>query len=171
MIQSVDNNFPHVPNSAYVHSSAVVIGNVTLGKNASVWPNAVLRGDLKNISIGENSNVQDGCVLHTGKFKLTVGDNVLIGHNVTMHSCDIGRCCMIGMGAVILDAAKVGEYCIIGAGSVIPPGSVVPAGSVVMGNPYKIARKTTQEDREYIFEHCANYVRRAKMYKKTAKIL
>lgn len=171
MIQSVDNNFPHVPNSAYVHSTAVVIGNVTLRKNASVWPNAVLRGDIKNIDIGENSNVQDGCVLHTGKFNLTVGDNVLIGHNVTMHSCDIGRCCMLGMGAVILDAASVGENCIIGAGSLIPPGAVIPPGSVVMGNPYKITRKTTQEEREYIFEHCAKYVRLAKLYKKTANIL
>ncbi len=171
MIQSIDNNFPHVPNSAFVHSSAVVIGSVTLGKNASVWPGAVLRGDRKNIDIGDNSNVQDGCVLHTGKFDLVVHDNVLIGHNVTLHSCEIGRCCMIGMGAIILDAAKVGEKCIIGAGSLIPPGAVIPPGSVVMGNPYRITRETTQEEVEYIFEHCEKYVQTAKLYKKTAKIL
>ncbi|MBT7122408.1 MAG: gamma carbonic anhydrase family protein, partial [Clostridia bacterium] len=81
MIQSVNEHYPEVPDSAYVHPSAVVIGNVTLGANANVWPNAVLRGDLKNIDIGENTNVQDGSVLHTGKYNLSIGDNVLVGHN------------------------------------------------------------------------------------------
>ena len=171
MIQSVDNNFPHIPNSAYVHPSAVVIGDVTLGKYANVWPNAVLRGDYRNIKIGDYTSVQDGCVLHIGKYNLTIGDYVLVGHNATLQSCDIGNCCIVGMGAIVMDAAKVGENCIIGAGSVIPPGAVIPSGSVVVGNPYKISRNTKPEDIDFILEHCKKYAQTAKLFKKTANIL
>lgn len=171
MIQSVDNRYPDIPRSAYVHSTAVVIGDVKLGKKASVWPGAVLRGDLRSIIVGDYSNVQDNCALHTGKYNLTIAENVMVGHNVTLHSCDIGKRCLIGMGSIIMDAAKIGDNCIIGAGSVIPPRTVIPDGSVVIGNPYKIMRKTTQEDIDYILEHCEKYTRVADMYKRSANIL
>ena len=171
MIQSVDNRYPHIPRSAYVHSTAVVIGDVKLGKKANVWPGAVLRGDLRSIIIGDYTNVQDNSVLHTGKYNLTIGDNVMVGHNVTLHSCDIGKKCLIGMGSVIMDAAKIGNNCIIGAGSVIPPRTVIPDGSVIIGNPYKIMRKTTQEDIDYILDRCENYTKMADRYKRSANIL
>lgn len=171
MLQSVDNKFPSVSRSAYVHSSAVVIGDVRLGKQSSVWPNAVLRGDIRTITIGERSNVQDGSVLHTSKYNMTIGDDVMVGHNVTLHSCEIGRCCLIGMGAIILDAAKIGENCLIGAGTVIPPGTVIPSGSVVIGNPYTITRQIKQDEIAYILDRCDNYAKVAVTYKKTANIL
>ncbi len=171
MIQSVDNNYPHIPKSAYVHSTAVVIGDVELGNEASVWPNAVLRGDIRKIIIGDRTNIQDGCVLHTSKYNLTIGDDVLCGHRVMMHSCDIGKQCMLGMGCIIMDGAKVGSNCIIGAGAVIPPNTVIPDGSVVIGNPYAITRNTTKDEIDYILDRCDNYTKVAKMYKRTANIL
>ena len=171
MMQSFDNTFPLIAESAYVHSAAVVIGRVELGKGASVWPNAVLRGDIRKIIIGDKTNIQDGCVLHTGKYNLTVGENVMVGHNAVLHSCDISSRCLIGIGSIIMDGVKVGSGCIIGAGTVLPPSTVIPEGSVVIGNPYKITRQTTQEDIDYIIEHCAKYTKMADMYKRTARIL
>lgn len=171
MIQSVDDRYPEIPHSAYVHPTAVVIGDVVLGEHASVWPNAVLRGDGRQIVIGAFSNVQDGCMVHTGKYKTVVHEHVVIGHNATLHSCEIGPRCLIGMGAVIMDGAEVGEGCIIGAGTVIPSGKVIPPRSVAVGNPYQITRKTTDDDIAYILSRCEKYVRVAKMYKRTGNIL
>ncbi len=171
MIQSVDNQYPLIPRSAYVHSTAVVIGDVELGKEASVWPNAVLRGDIRKIIIGDRTNIQDGSVLHTSKYNLVVGDDVLCGHRVMMHSCEVGKQCMLGMGCIIMDGAKVGNNCIIGAGTVIPPNTVIPDGSVAIGNPYAITRNTTQEEIDYIIDRCKNYTKIANMYKRTANIL
>lgn len=171
MIQAIDGRYPVIPISAYVHSTAVVIGDVVLGEHTNIWPGAVLRGDLKQIIVGDLTNIQDGCVLHTGKFKLEIADEVMVGHRAVLHSCEIGTRCLIGMGAIIMDAAKIGERCIVAAGTVIPPGKVIPPGSVVMGNPYKIVRETTQEDMDYIVSRCKNYAKLGKTYKRTGNIL
>lgn len=171
MIQAVDGRYPVIPSSAYVHPTAVIIGDVVLGENANVWPGAVLRGDLKQIVVGDMTNIQDGCVLHTGKFKLEIADEVMVGHRAVLHSCEIGPQCLIGMGSIIMDAAKVGERCIVAAGTVIPGGKVIPPGSLVMGNPYRIVRSTTQEDIYYIMEHCQHYAKLGKTYKRTGNIL
>ena len=171
MIQTVNGKYPKMHASAYAHPSAVVIGDVVLDENASVWPGAVLRGDIKSIIIGKMTNIQDGCILHTSDFKLEIDEMVTVGHSAVLHSCEIGKCTLIGMGAIILDAAKIGENCIVAAGTLIPGGKVIPAGSVVMGNPYKIVRKTTQADIENTIQHCERYANHAKTYKRTGDIL
>lgn len=171
MIQTVNGKYPVKPRSAYVHPSAIVIGDVKLGNESSVWPGAVIRGDMAEIVIGEGTNIQDCCVLHTGKLKLTVGNRVTVGHCAILHSCDIGDGTLIGMGAIVLDAAKIGENCVIGAGAVIPGGKTIPAGSVVIGNPYKITRQATPEDLKYTEDACKEYIELARSYIKTGDIL
>ena len=171
MIQSVDGKYPAVPISAYVHSGAAVIGDVTLGKHVSVWPGAVVRGDMASVTVGANTNVQDGAILHTGRLKLSIGENVTIGHNAVLHSCDIGSNVLIGIGAVVLDAANIGEYSIIAAGALVPSGKVIPPRSVVMGAPFRIVRTATQEDMDSIEDHYKEYLKLAKTYIRTANIL
>jgi carbonic anhydrase/acetyltransferase-like protein (isoleucine patch superfamily) len=170
MIQSVDGRTPDKPVSAYVHPSAVVIGDVVLGEDSSVWPTAVLRGDLQRIEIGKNTNIQDGCVLHTSKFKLKIGDGVAVGHRAVLHSCEIGSGTLVGSGAIILDAAKVGENCLVAAGALIPMGKVIPPGSVVMGQPARIVRDITQEEIEDTVQRCNRYREMAKKYIRTGII-
>ena len=170
MIQSINGADPAKDRTAYVHSAAVVIGDVTLKKESSVWPGAVVRGDLSHIEIGERTNIQDGCLLHTTHLPLIIGDDVTVGHGAILHSCDIGAGTLIGMGAIVLDAAKIGENCIIGAGTLIPPGKVIPPRSVVMGNPFKITRNVTNEDLANNAEGVAHYVQQIKNYIKTGII-
>ncbi len=170
MIQSINGVDPAKDRTAYVHSAAVVIGDVTLKKESSVWPGAVVRGDLSHIEIGERTNIQDGCLLHTTHLPLIIGNDVTVGHGAILHSCDIGAGTLIGMGAIVLDAAKIGENCIIGAGTLIPPGKVIPPRSVVMGNPFKITRNVTNEDLANNAEGVAHYVQQIKNYIKTGII-
>jgi len=170
MIQSVNGIDPAKDRTAFVHSSAVVIGDVTLKKESSVWPCAVVRGDFARVEIGERTNIQDGCLLHTSHLPLIIGDDVTVGHGAILHSCDIGSGTLIGMGAIILDAAKVGENCIVGAGTLIPGGKVIPPGSVVMGNPYRVVRRVTDEDVKNNADSVAHYLQNVKNYVKTGII-
>lgn len=168
MIQAISGKDPAKDRTAYVHSSAVVIGDVTLRRESSVWPCAVVRGDLAHIEIGERTNIQDGCALHTTHLPLIIGNDVTVGHGAILHSCDIGDKTLIGMGAIVLDAAKIGENCMIGAGTVIPSGKVIPPNSVVIGNPYKIVRNTNDADMKNNAEGVAHYVQLSKNYIRTA---
>jgi len=133
----------------FVHPSAVVMGDVTLGKQVSIWPTAVLRGDMDAIKIGDWTNVQDGCVLHvdTG-IPLLIGNSVTIGHRAVLHSCTIGDNTLVGIGAIVLDGAEVGENCLIAAGTLISPGKKIPPNSLVMGQPGRIIRTLTPEEVE-----------------------
>lgn len=171
MIQKIEGKYPEKQKSTYIHPSAVVIGDVRLGEFSSVWPLAVIRGDMAQIIIGDETNIQDSCVLHTSELKLIIGHNVTVGHCAILHSCDIGDRTLIGMGAIVMDGARIGENCIIGAGSLIPGGAEIPSGSVVIGNPYKIIRETTPEDTEYITRASEEYVRLAKAYIRTGNII
>lgn len=133
----------------YIHPAAVVMGNVTLGKFVSIWPAAVVRGDMAAISIGDWTNVQDGCVLHVDTDRpLVIGNNVTIGHRAVLHSCTVGDNSLIGIGAIVLDGAEVGENCLIAAGSLISPGKKIPPNSLVMGAPGRIIRSLTAEEIE-----------------------
>ncbi len=170
MIQALNGKDPAKDRTAYVHPAAVVIGDVTLRKEASVWPCAVVRGDLAHIEIGERTNIQDGCILHTTHLPLTIGNEVTVGHGVILHSCDIGDNTLIGMGAIVMDAAKVGADCIIGAGTLIPAGVVIPDGSVVYGNPYQVIRKITEEEKKHNAEGVAFYTAQIKTYIRTGII-
>ena len=159
---------PTVPASCYVDESAQLIGDVVLGENASIWMNAVLRGDVHSIRIGANSNVQDCSVLHgmRGRYPVVLGEWVTVGHSVTLHGCTIEDTCLIGMGAVILNNARIGEGCIIGAGTVIPENTVVPPATLWLGVPGKMRKQLTADDREGILRYARNYLEYKEQYRK-----
>jgi carbonic anhydrase/acetyltransferase-like protein (isoleucine patch superfamily) len=160
MIRSYKGIVPTVPDSCYVDASAQIIGDVVLGQHASVWMNAVVRGDVHSIRIGAYSNIQDCCVLHGMKdqYGVFVGEYVTVGHSVTLHGCAIGDRCLIGMGAVILNGAWIGAGCIIAAGTLIPEKTVVEAGSLWMGCPGKSRRQLNERDQEAILRYAKNYL-------------
>ena len=172
MIQRVDGKRPEIARDAYVHPNAMVIGEVRLGRQSSVWPGTVIRADLSPITIGERTNIQDGCVLHSGtRLQMHIGSGVLVGHRAILHSCDIGDGAMIGMGAIVMDAANIGAHSIVGAGSLVPKGFVVPPRSVVVGSPCRILREVTEEEIADIDVRCERYVNMAKKYVGTGEIL
>ena len=172
MISALFGKAPDIHATASVHATAAVIGDESLKENASVWPGAVLRGDICNISIGRNSNVQDNSVLHTGKGQpLVVHDNVGIGHNVNLHSCEIGAGSLVGIGAIVLDGAKIGAGSIVAAGSLVPPDKEFPDGVMIMGSPAKAVRALTEQEKEYLKHVTTSYAKLMQVYKEAEKIL
>ena len=159
MIRPYKGIHPKLGERVYVDVSAQVIGDVVLGDHASVWMNAVIRGDVHSIRIGAYSNIQDCCVVHVFKDQhpTVVADHVTVGHSVTLHGCRIGSWCLIGMGATILNDAEIGEECVIAAGTLIPERMVVPPRSLVMGVPGKVRRPITEEEREGLRRYANNY--------------
>lgn len=150
----------------WVADNATVLGRVTLRENASVWFNAVLRGDNDPIEIGENSNIQDGSVLHTDHgVPLTIGKNVTVGHMVMLHGCTIDDGTLIGIGSTILNRAKIGKNCIIGAHSLIPEGKEIPDNSLVMGAPGKVVRDLDEGAAQMIAASAQVYVDNWKRFK------
>lgn len=143
----------------FVAPNATVVGDVQLGKNASVWYGAVVRGDMGTICIGENSNIQDNCVLHE---EMTVGKGCSIGHGAILHGCTVGDHCVVGMGAIILNGAVLGEHCLVGAGAVVTGKTNAPAGSLLLGNPAKVVKPLTQAQIDYIHTDAETYVALAK---------
>jgi carbonic anhydrase/acetyltransferase-like protein (isoleucine patch superfamily) len=160
MVRSYLGYRPVIPESCYVDISAQIIGQVELGEHSSVWMNAVLRGDVHSIRVGANSNVQDCAVLHGMRYKhpVVVGDWVTIGHNATVHGCVIEDACLIGIGAVVLNNARIGEGSIIGAGAVIPENTVVPANTLWAGVPGKERRRLDPQERDSILQYARNYL-------------
>ncbi len=160
LIRPYRGRSPQIDPTAYIDQAAVIIGDVTIGADSSVWPCAVIRGDVHYIRIGSRSNVQDGSVLHVMRDTnpLILGDNVTVGHAVTLHGCTIEDRCLIGMGSVILNGAQIGAGSIVAAGSLIPERTIVPPGSLVMGHPAKVRRALTQADQESIDRYAQNYV-------------
>jgi carbonic anhydrase/acetyltransferase-like protein (isoleucine patch superfamily) len=158
MIRSYKGIIPTIPLSCYVDESAQIIGDVVLGEHASVWMNAVLRGDVHAIRIGAHSNVQDCSVLHGMKeqYGVYVGEYVTVGHSVTLHGCVVEDCCLIGMGCVILNGARIGAGSIIAAGT--PEKTVVEPGSLWMGSPGQFRRKLDAKDQESILRYANNYL-------------
>jgi carbonic anhydrase/acetyltransferase-like protein (isoleucine patch superfamily) len=147
----------------YIHPSAIVIGNVTLGRDSSVWPTAVLRGDIASIVIGDETNVQDGVIVHVDYgVPVQVGHRVTIGHRAVIHGCTIEDDCLIGIGAIILNRAVIGTGSVIGAGAVVREDMRVPPGSLVLGVPAKVVRPVDDELRERIAHGARSYVERAK---------
>jgi carbonic anhydrase/acetyltransferase-like protein (isoleucine patch superfamily) len=160
MIRSYKGVSPTVPNSCYVDDSAQIIGDVALGEHASVWMNAVLRGDVHSIRVGAHSNIQDCSVLHGMKEQcgVFIGDYVTVGHSVTLHGCTIGDRCLIGMGSIILNGAIIGDGSIIAAGTLIPEKTVVEPGSLWMGSPGQFRRKLVERDTASIMRYANNYL-------------
>jgi carbonic anhydrase/acetyltransferase-like protein (isoleucine patch superfamily) len=169
-IYQLDEDKPDIPSSAYVAAEATVIGKVTLGENASIWPGAVLRGDNEPISIGNGSNIQDGAVLHTDPgFPLKVGDNVTIGHQAMLHGCTIGDGTLIGIQAVVMNGAVIGKDCLVGAGALVPEGKVFPDRKLIVGAPAKIVRELSDDDIAKFHRAAPGYVKRQEMYKEKLK--
>jgi carbonic anhydrase/acetyltransferase-like protein (isoleucine patch superfamily) len=157
---------PRIALTAFVDDSAVVIGDVELGENSSVWPTAVIRGDVGPVRIGRETNIQDGCILHgtpagptsaEGNF-VTVGDRVTIGHGVILHGCTIGDHCLIGMRAVVLDGAVVPAGTVVGANSQVPAGMKLEAGHVWAGAPVRRLRPLTEHELTLLEESASHYV-------------
>ena len=166
MIRRFQGILPTIAAGCYIDPSAQVIGDVHLGEHSSVWMNAVLRGDVNAIRIGSRSNVQDCAVLHGQRYKypVLVGDLVTIGHNATVHGCILEDMVLIGIGAVVLNNARIGEGSIIAAGAVIPEQMVIPPNSLVTGVPGKIKRTLGDADRELILKYANNYLDYTKIY-------
>jgi carbonic anhydrase/acetyltransferase-like protein (isoleucine patch superfamily) len=159
LIRSYKGIRPRLGARAYVDASAQVIGDVSLGDDASVWMNAVVRGDVNSIRIGDRCNVQDNCVVHvTARHPTVLAEEVTVAHSVTLHGCTVERRCLIGIGALVLNGAVVGEESIVAAGALVPEGMEVPPRSVVMGAPAEIRRPVSDEEREGLRAYAANYV-------------
>lgn len=153
----------------YFHPTAVIIGDVTLGRDASVWPTAVLRGDSDAIVIGDETNVQDGAIVHVDPgVPVRIGSRVTIGHRAVIHGCTIEDDCLIGIGAIVLNGAVIGAGSMVGAGAVITEGTVVPPGSLVLGVPAKVVRPVDDELRRRITRGAAAYVERVRQLEQAA---
>jgi carbonic anhydrase/acetyltransferase-like protein (isoleucine patch superfamily) len=150
---------PKLGQSVYLAKTAVVLGDVTLGDHASVWYNAVLRGDINHIVVGHHSNIQDNAVLHLADdYPCLVGNWVTVGHSAIVHACTVGDECLVGMGAVILDGAEIGAQSLIGAKALVKQGMKIPPGSLVLGAPAKVARELTAAERANLKWWAQKYV-------------
>jgi gamma-carbonic anhydrase len=153
---------PVVAPDAYIASTAVVIGDVTLKARSSVWYNAVLRGDINRIEIGEGSNIQDNAVVHLAdEFPCVIGRYVTVGHSAIVHACVVEDECLIGMGATVLDGAVVGAQSIVGANALVTQGTKIPPGSMVLGSPAKVVRALTEQERASLRVWAEKYVANA----------
>ncbi|ELR63154.1 carbonic anhydrase, family 3 [Photobacterium marinum] len=160
-------NTPEIPASVYVDGSSVLIGAITLGEDASIWPLVAARGDVNNITIGARTNIQDGTVLHVSRktienpqgHPLIIGEDVTIGHKAMLHGCRVGNRVLVGMGVIILDGAVIEDDVIIGAGSLVPPGKHLESGYLYLGSPIKKARPLSDKERAFLPTSADNYVR------------
>lgn len=168
MIKPFKGVHPMIAETAFIHEMATVIGDVHIGEHSSIWPGAVLRGDLYYIRVGRYTNIQDGTVLHvrTGRSPVIVGDYVTVGHNVILHGCTVKDRCLIGMGAIVLDDAVVGEEALVAAGAVVQQGQVVPPRTLVAGIPAKVKRELTDEELRRMEEGCQHYLELKEIYLK-----
>ncbi len=159
MVEALRDCWPSIDPSAYVHPRAVVIGDVVIGPRASIWPTAVIRGDMGRITIGEDSNIQDGAVLHNtpGRTPTVVGARTTVGHRAILHGCVVGSDVLIGMGAIVLDDVEIGPHCLIGAGALVPVGRRVPAGRRWLGMPARDVGAATAADLAQIASSWRSY--------------
>ena len=167
MLYRLDDITPQTPDAGkfFVAENATVLGNVKLEVDASIWFNAVLRGDQELITIGRGSNIQDGCVLHTDPgFPLTVGADCTVGHQAMLHGCTIGDNSLIGIKATVLNGAKIGRNCLIGAGALVPEGKEIPDNSMVIGVPGRVKRELSDDDAQKLKRGAAHYVENYKRF-------
>jgi carbonic anhydrase/acetyltransferase-like protein (isoleucine patch superfamily) len=169
-IRAYRGKWPQIAGSAYIDPAAVVIGDVVIGEDSSVWPMTVVRGDVCYIRIGARTNLQDGCVCHVMKdqYPLVLGDDVTVGHSVTLHGCTIESSVLIGMGSVVLNGAVIGSGSIIAAGTLITERTVIPAGSLVMGSPGKVKRAVSAIERDSIARYAERYAGYKDVYRSEA---
>jgi len=163
-IRSFEDYTPAIDPQAWLDPRCLVIGDVHIGADSSIWPGVVVRGDINRIRIGSQTNIQDGCVLHNshdgpfmpGGSPLLIGDQVTVGHKAILHGCEIGSACLIGMGAIVMDKAVIETGVMVGAGSLVPPGKRLASGYLYTGSPVRQARPLNDREKEY-FAYSANY--------------
>lgn len=166
-IESFQHSTPRIHGTAFVAPAAVVIGDVEVGADSSLWPMTVVRGDIHRIRIGARTNIQDGSVLHVthdspyvpGGFALEVGDEVTVGHRVILHGCTLEDRCLIGMGAIVMDGARVCSGAMVGAGALVSPGKTLEGGYLWLGAPARRVRPLTEQEQEYLAYSAGHYVR------------
>jgi len=164
--RSLGGSIPNIALSAYIDASAQVIGDVSIGDDSSVWPQAVIRGDIQRIRIGQRSNIQDGSILHVthdsdyapGGFAVDIGDDVTVGHGVILHGCGIGDRCLVGMGSLVMDGAVLENDVMLAAGSLVTPGKVLTSGYLWVGRPARQSRELTSQERDYLAYAAQHYV-------------
>lgn len=158
---------PLIAESAFIDEAAVVIGQVTIGEDASIWPGVVLRGDIHHIRVGAKTNVQDGTIVHVthasdfvpGGAGVSIGEGVTVGHQVTLHGCTIQDYCLIGMGSILLDKCVIESGAMIGAGSLVPPKKVITGGYLWVGSPVKKIRELTEQEKAFLTYSAKHYVK------------
>lgn len=170
--EAFEGNVPQLGQRVYVADTALVIGDVHLDDDVSIWPGAVVRGDVNHIHIGAGTNVQDGCVLHVthpgphtaGGFALTIGQSVTLGHQVVAHGCQIGDRCLIGIGAIVMDGAVLEDEIILGAGALVPPGKYLQGGYLYVGVPARQIRPLNEEERQFLRYSADHYIQLKNRY-------
>lgn len=167
MLRTYQGQCPQIHETAFIEESAQIIGDVQIGRDSSVWFQAVVRGDVHSIRIGERSNIQDGAILHgtLNRYPVVIADHVTIGHRAIVHGATVRSNCLIGMGAIILDDATIGSNCIVGAGAVVAEGKTIPPNSLVLGVPGRIVRSVTPEEVQRITAQALRYVEYKNVYR------
>jgi carbonic anhydrase/acetyltransferase-like protein (isoleucine patch superfamily) len=171
-IRTFQNHTPEIADTAYIDPAALVIGQVKIGADSSVWPMTVIRGDINTVTIGERTNIQDSSILHVthdgpyspGGASLLIGNDVTVGHGVTLHACTLEDNCLIGIGSIVLDGAVIGKNAMLGAGSLVPGGKVLEGGYLWMGRPAKKVRELTIKEIEYLSYSAEHYVKVKQMH-------
>jgi carbonic anhydrase/acetyltransferase-like protein (isoleucine patch superfamily) len=167
-----NNKAPKIGESVYIDDSAVVIGDVSIGDDVSIWPTSVLRGDVESITIGAGTNIQDGSVLHVShatpfsekSYPLNIGKGVTIGHRAVIHACTIGNFCLVGMGSIIMDDAVIEDYVMLGAGSLVPSGKRLETGHLYVGAPARRIRPLKDSEREFLEYSYQHYIKLKNQY-------
>lgn len=165
-VRSYQGKYPKYPTSVYIDPSSVLVGDIQIGTDSSIWPLVAARGDVNFIRIGARTNIQDGSVLHVTRtspddphgYPLLIGDDVTVGHKVMLHGCQLHNRILVGMGAIVMDGATVEDDVIIGAGSLVPPNKTLQSGYLYVGSPVKQARELTAEERTFLSKSASNYV-------------
>ena len=167
MIKPFQMKAPVIHETAFIADDAVVIGDVEIGAEASVWYGTIMRGDVNFIRIGARTNIQDACVLHVSRetHSTVLEEEITVGHRVTLHGCHVERGCLIGIGSIILDGARIGRNSLVAAGSLVTPGTEIPARSLVMGSPARVKRELTDGEVARLEESWRNYVTLSKIYR------
>ena len=166
-VRRFEGRQPDIHPTVYIDEQALVVGEVSIGEDSSVWPMSVVRGDVNSIEIGERTNIQDGSVLHVthdseyaeGGMPLVIGSDVTVGHKVILHACQVEDGCLIGMGTTVLDGALIRAGSMIGAGALVPPGKVLEGGYLYLGSPVKQVRELTEKEKRFLQYSAAHYVR------------